>query len=598
MKIAFTLVAILLATAVAAEDVKCYVCNDCESGYENTETQCVAPNPGDGISAGGIDGGNAGGGGNNGTSGGGNGGSSDGGGHGDTTRGDEVGGNLGEGDDGGTSRGIEDSGSYEVGEDGVTSGGSKGGSTLGGGGDSGTSGEGDDGGTSVMSGDEGISGRGSDDSTSGKGRDGNTSGNSGEGGTLRGGEVGGTSEGVRVGGTSGSENNGVSERNTDNSGGSRGSSTSGVKVDGGTSGGSGDIGLSGGAGGGDTSGGGDNSITSGGSKNGDTSGWGRNSGRSGSGNSRNSVGDENNSNSGGDGDGDTSGGGGEIGTSGGKNDGSSGMDRNSDSTMTSNGLQYITSPTRLRVVRETNTKEEPRCVVTSYQENGKSKTKRGCSFEPDDNQNRCKTLIGGSYTGTLSRCYVCEGNLCNSGARSAITFIPLFIKQNHVQEKELTLSEDVDTKNHNENISSDRKTAGNLQRPRALSTAAASANTQQMNFRECYTCTNCPKVLPNTTSKICPFTLDLTKQGCVVYAEQYKHMEKPWYIRGCASERGSCADIRKAHADLTDIVSLLFCTECDGNKCNTNGASHSVSDFTIEFFAMVVTPIFAKYMLS
>lgn len=74
-------------------------------------------------------------------------------------------------------------------------------------------------------------------------------------------------------------------------------------------------------------------------------------------------------------------------------------------------------------------------------------------------------------------------------------------------------------------------------------------------------------------------------------------MKTPWYIRGCASERGSCEDIRKAHRHHEDIVSLLHCSECEGDRCNTNGAS-SFSDFTMAFFAMVVTPLIAKYTLS
>lgn len=40
---------------------------------------------------------------------------------------------------------------------------------------------------------------------------------------------------------------------------------------------------------------------------------------------------------------------------------------------------------------------------------------------------------------------------------------------------------------------------------------------------ECYACTNCQNVQPNTPSKMCPYTFDSNKQHrCVVYAEQYK----------------------------------------------------------------------------
>ncbi|XP_046969602.1 uncharacterized protein LOC124536960 [Vanessa cardui] len=135
----------------------------------------------------------------------------------------------------------------------------------------------------------------------------------------------------------------------------------------------------------------------------------------------------------------------------------------------------------------------------------------------------------------------------------------------------------------------------NMYRPKPNAIPAPSPN--PVNLRECYVCTDCPKVLHNTSSKLCPYTLDVKKQGCVVYAEQYKYMKKPWYIRGCASERGSCADIRKAHSSHTDVVSLLSCHDCEGDKCNKNGASH-LSDFTVAFLAMIVTPLLTKYTLS
>lgn len=75
-------------------------------------------------------------------------------------------------------------------------------------------------------------------------------------------------------------------------------------------------------------------------------------------------------------------------------------------------------------------------------------------------------------------------------------------------------------------------------------------------------------------------------------------MKRPWYIRGCASERGSCDDIRKAHSSHMDIVSLLSCNECVGEKCNTSDGYRSLADMTLALFTVVVTPIMAKYMLS
>ncbi|XP_045775156.1 uncharacterized protein LOC123874042 [Maniola jurtina] len=119
-----------------------------------------------------------------------------------------------------------------------------------------------------------------------------------------------------------------------------------------------------------------------------------------------------------------------------------------------------------------------------------------------------------------------------------------------------------------------------------------------IHLTECYVCTDCPQISSNTTAKMCPYTLDPDKRNkCVVYAEKYKHMKRPWYIRGCASERGTCADIRKAHASHADIVTLLLCTECEGERCNTNSA-RSIADVTMAFFALVVTPLIAKYTLS
>ncbi|CAG9564796.1 unnamed protein product [Danaus chrysippus] len=115
----------------------------------------------------------------------------------------------------------------------------------------------------------------------------------------------------------------------------------------------------------------------------------------------------------------------------------------------------------------------------------------------------------------------------------------------------------------------------------------------------CYACTGCPAVTSSTLSKLCPYTLDPTKQGrCVTYSEQYRHMKTPWTIRGCASERGSCEDIRRAHAAHSDIVSLLYCYECEGDKCNSSAASHSIADFTLAFFVIMASPLIAKYTMS
>ncbi|CAH2043492.1 unnamed protein product, partial [Iphiclides podalirius] len=116
---------------------------------------------------------------------------------------------------------------------------------------------------------------------------------------------------------------------------------------------------------------------------------------------------------------------------------------------------------------------------------------------------------------------------------------------------------------------------------------------------ECHVCTDCPKVYENTTTKFCPHTLDVTRQNkCVTYAEQYKHMKRSWYIRGCASERGSCDDVRKAHSSHADIVNLLFCRECEGDKCNANGSYRSFADMTLALFTLIIYPFVGKYTLS
>ncbi|KAJ8714990.1 hypothetical protein PYW08_004971 [Mythimna loreyi] len=121
----------------------------------------------------------------------------------------------------------------------------------------------------------------------------------------------------------------------------------------------------------------------------------------------------------------------------------------------------------------------------------------------------------------------------------------------------------------------------------------------QVHLVECYACTDCPKVLANTTSKFCPYTSDYTKNNkCVVYAEKYTQMEKPWYIRGCAAERGSCADVARAHDANARIVKMIYCSECDGDKCNTNGVYRSLPNFAAAILFVIVTPLAGKYALS
>lgn len=50
-----------------------------------------------------------------------------------------------------------------------------------------------------------------------------------------------------------------------------------------------------------------------------------------------------------------------------------------------------------------------------------------------------------------------------------------------------------------------------------------SPNPNNLEGVECYACTNCPRVTPDTLSKICPYHIDpFKRRRCVVYAEKYK----------------------------------------------------------------------------
>ncbi|XP_063537557.1 mucin-2-like [Cydia strobilella] len=80
--------------------------------------------------------------------------------------------------------------------------------------------------------------------------------------------------------------------------------------------------------------------------------------------------------------------------------------------------------------------EQVRCVVTSYKEagitfylfteNGEENVVRGCSYEPANTTARCHETIGRDDV-DLVRCSVCDGDLCNSAAAAAVTFVPLIL---------------------------------------------------------------------------------------------------------------------------------------------------------------------------
>lgn len=69
---------------------------------------------------------------------------------------------------------------------------------------------------------------------------------------------------------------------------------------------------------------------------------------------------------------------------------------------------------------------------------------------------------------------------------------------------------------------------------------------------------------------------------------------KPWYVRGCASVKGTCAEIKKNHADAqNDVVKLISCNECEGGQCNSVSRS-----LPLAILYFVVTPILTKLALS
>ncbi|KAJ0174703.1 hypothetical protein K1T71_009811 [Dendrolimus kikuchii] len=115
---------------------------------------------------------------------------------------------------------------------------------------------------------------------------------------------------------------------------------------------------------------------------------------------------------------------------------------------------------------------------------------------------------------------------------------------------------------------------------------------------ECFTCTDCPTVLSNTTTKFCPASTDPSRRGCVVYSEKYAHMKRPWFIRGCASERGNCQDLHNSHEAHKNIVDMTFCYNCEGDRCNVNGVTQSLPSWTIGVLVLIVTPLLGKHTLS
>ncbi|XP_026724758.1 uncharacterized protein LOC113491783 isoform X2 [Trichoplusia ni] len=125
------------------------------------------------------------------------------------------------------------------------------------------------------------------------------------------------------------------------------------------------------------------------------------------------------------------------------------------------------------------------------------------------------------------------------------------------------------------------------------------ATPNKIQLVECYACTDCPTILQNTTTKYCPYTNDYSRiSKCVVYAEKYIQSDRPLYIRGCASERGTCSEITRGHEHNEKLVKLLSCVDCDGDRCNTNGVHRSIPDLTTAILVVVISPLIYKYALS
>ncbi|XP_053610369.1 uncharacterized protein LOC128675171 isoform X1 [Plodia interpunctella] len=115
---------------------------------------------------------------------------------------------------------------------------------------------------------------------------------------------------------------------------------------------------------------------------------------------------------------------------------------------------------------------------------------------------------------------------------------------------------------------------------------------------ECYTCIGCNTITATTPVKTCPLSSDYRKQNkCVVYEEKYAQNDMKWVIRGCASERNTCDEIRDAYKYPIGGTTLVSCRDCEGNRCNKSSISHALSDMTIIFF-VIITSLLTKTLSS
>ncbi|KAL0821668.1 hypothetical protein ABMA28_005108 [Loxostege sticticalis] len=117
-------------------------------------------------------------------------------------------------------------------------------------------------------------------------------------------------------------------------------------------------------------------------------------------------------------------------------------------------------------------------------------------------------------------------------------------------------------------------------------------------LNRCYSCDDCPDVskLPASTAVRTTTCVSYIDPRCVSYVtlDKIRHHRKLVYHRACVSESGSCEDIRRRN----DPNTVLYCDECVGDLCNSNGVARSLPDLTAALFFVVLTPILTKYALS
>ncbi|XP_026321418.1 uncharacterized protein LOC113231344 [Hyposmocoma kahamanoa] len=112
---------------------------------------------------------------------------------------------------------------------------------------------------------------------------------------------------------------------------------------------------------------------------------------------------------------------------------------------------------------------------------------------------------------------------------------------------------------------------------------------------ECYVCNDCPRVTINTTSMVCLPSGNGVSQSCLVYMERIIVTNRPLIVRGCSSERGTCAEIMEIDNIHKDMVELVSCIECTTNNCNTNSGINRLTahqSIVVYFAIMLLIPLY------